>query len=737
MAAQAAAKPHPVGNAEDLEAFFDGALRVQLESKHIAGAVVAVVVGDKLVFTKGYGYADVEKQLPVDPQTTMFRIASVTKLFTWTSAMQLVEEGKLDPDADINTYLKGTGVQIPAAFGKPITLKDLMTHTPGFEDRPVGLFAHRAAEMKPLAEVLKSDMPARVRPPGVVASYSNYGSALAGLAVATVAGKTWEDVVEERLLVPLGMKYTLARQPDALKLPATVSKAYKWSDGRFKEESFEYVPLSPAGAISASAADMSHFLIAHLNDGKYGDVRILKPETARRMRERLFAHDPKVDAMCYGFWELNRNGQRILHHGGDTLLFHTLFAMIPEQKVGLFLSYNTDRAGGAREEVLDAFLDRYFPGPPEPRSRTTTADVASLKRFEGEYSGSRHSETTYAKLVLLLQPFTVHANDNGTLTAGFSGEPRRYVPEGPLVFRELDGRRKLIFHEDEQGNISQVYMADVPAAAMIRETGVNQPRYHQGLAAACGLVFLSAFLVLARAGVRTSRHQIDSLPPLVPVRADFVLRLAVVGGCTGFHGRASVGAARAGTSGLRHAARAGVRAPGSAGVRRTGGHRALGFDRRMVPRLLAVFRPRALLAGRVCWARLRLVSVLLEFASIRRGLAHHQVLKERRESLGAGGELCPYGECPQRQLAEPSLRDLDEVLLGGDERGGILFDGPARQIVQVGSRIVVMVAKWAKGDVLQTCVGERPEKSVRVADAAESGHGRERVGRGLLPNCVD
>ena len=436
LAAQPAAKPHPVGNADDLEAFFDGALRVQLESKHIAGAVVAVVVGDKLVFAKGYGYADVEKQLPVDPQTTMFRIGSVTKLFTWTSAMQLVEEGKLDLDADINTYLKGTGVQIPAAFGKPITLKNLMTHTPGFEDRPVGLFARRAADMKPLAEVLKSDMPARVRPPGVVASYSNYGSGLAGLAVATIAGKTWEEVVEERLLGPLGMKYTLARQPDEPKLPATMSKAYKWADGRFKEEPFEYVPLSPAGAMSASAADMAHFLIAHLNDGKYGDVRILKPETARRMRERLFAHDPKVDAMCYGFWELNRNGQRIIHHGGDTLLFHTLFAMIPKQKVGLFLSYNTDRAGGAREEILDAFLDRYFPGPQEPRSRTT-ADVASLKRFEGEYSGSRHSETTYAKLVMLLQPFTVHANDNGTLTAGFIGEPRRYVPDGPLMFREL------------------------------------------------------------------------------------------------------------------------------------------------------------------------------------------------------------------------------------------------------------------------------------------------------------
>jgi CubicO group peptidase (beta-lactamase class C family) len=435
----------------------------------------------------------------------------VTKLFTWTAVMQLVEEGKLDLDADINTYLKGTGVQVPAAFGKPITLKNLMTHTPGLEDRPIGLFSHTSAEMRPLAEVLQKDLPARVRPPGVLASYSNHGSALAGLVVANVAGKTWEEVVEERILTPLGMKHTLVRQPAELKLPENLSKGYKWADGRFKEENFEYVPLAPAGSMSASAGDMARFLIAHLNDGKYGDVQILKPETARRMRERLFAHDPKVDAMCYGFWELHRNGQRIIDHGGDTLLFHTLFAMIPEHKVGLFLSYNTDKSGGAREEILDAFLDRYFPGPPEPRSKVTT-DQASLKRFEGEYSGSRHADTDYAKLVLLLNPFHVSANSDGMLTAGFSGEPRRYVQIEPLVFQERDGHRKLVFHEDEDGRITQIYFADVPAVALVRETGFNQPRFHQGLAAICAALFLSAFLfwpvlAFARRGSKATRFR--------------------------------------------------------------------------------------------------------------------------------------------------------------------------------------------------------------------------------------
>src|ERR1700719_51945 len=135
-AVKPAVKPHPVGDANDLEAFFDGALLVQLESKHIAGAVVAVVVGDKLVFAKGYGYADVETRRKVDPEKTLFRIASISKLFTWTAVMQLVEEGKIDLDADVNKYLKD--LQIPATFEKPVTLKNLLTHTPGFEDHVLG-----------------------------------------------------------------------------------------------------------------------------------------------------------------------------------------------------------------------------------------------------------------------------------------------------------------------------------------------------------------------------------------------------------------------------------------------------------------------------------------------------------------------------------------------------------------------------------------------------------------------
>jgi CubicO group peptidase (beta-lactamase class C family) len=503
-----AAKAHPVGDANDLEAFFDGAIFVQLESKHIAGAVVVVVVGDKLVFAKGYGYSDVKTGKPVDPQTTMFRVGSVTKLFTWTAAMQLAEEGKLDLDADVNTYLKPSGVQIPEAFGKPITFKNLMTHTPGFEDRVIGLFGHHASDVKPLADVLKNDIPARVRPPGVLGAYSNHGSALAGLAVATVAGKPWEDVIEQRILNPLGMKNTLVRQPD--KLPDTMSKGYKWKDGQFQEEGFEYVPLAPAGAMSASAADMAQFLIAHLNDGKCQNGQILKPETARRMRERLFAHDPKVDAMCYGFWELNQNGQRIIDHGGDTLVFHSLLAMIPEQHVGLFLSYNTDQGARGREEVLAAFLNRYYPVSAEPPAKST-ADRQALEQFEGEYGVTRYSQTTYAKLGRLMQSISVKANGDGTLSIG-TEDARRFAQVEPLVFKEVGGHRKIVFHEDGQGKVDEIFLAEVPAIAGVRETGLDRPDVNQGLLGGCLFLFATALvfwpvLAFARRGSKSTRFR--------------------------------------------------------------------------------------------------------------------------------------------------------------------------------------------------------------------------------------
>jgi CubicO group peptidase (beta-lactamase class C family) len=486
------AKAGQVSDPADLEAFFDGVVNVQLESKHIAGAVVAVVVGDKLVFSKGYGYADVEARRKVDPEKTMFRIASISKLFTWTAVMQQVEEGKLDLDADVNTYLKD--VQIPATFDQPITLKHLLTHTPGFDDYVLGLFAHQAEKVGPLAEVLRAQMPTRVRPPGVLASYSNHGTAIAGYAVACVSGLPWEDYIEQRILKPLGMDHTLVRQPAEDLLPAGMSKGYQWEDGHFEVKGFEYIPTAPAGCISTTAGDAAKFMLAHLHDGQLGNGRILQPETARRMRDPLFRHHPKTSAMCYGFMEQQRNGLRMVGHGGDTLWFHSLLQLFPDRHLGLFVSYNTATSAGAREPLFDAFLRRYFPQPDSPRNKPASDFRERANRLAGEYGLTRYSHSTVTKLSALFAVFKVSLNEDDTITIRIGDTTRSYIEMEPFVFRERDGTRKVVFQEDQDGRVLYLFPADAPPVSAVRRKWYERSLVHWGLLGGCMGIFASALL---------------------------------------------------------------------------------------------------------------------------------------------------------------------------------------------------------------------------------------------------
>ncbi|MGH7720067.1 MAG: serine hydrolase domain-containing protein, partial [Gemmatimonadaceae bacterium] len=236
----------------EIEAFLDGMMAAHLDEKHVAGAVVSVVRNGELLFTKGYGFADHDKRAPVDPAHTLFRIGSVSKLFTWTAVMQLVEQGKLQLDRDVNDYIDFT---IPATYPQPITLRHLLTHTPGFEDRGLGLFSPKRV---PRGEWLAENMPARVRPPGTFSAYSNYGTSLAGYIVERASGMPWEEYVERRILQPLGMRNTTAREPLPPALAPQMSGGYEWKGDRMGARDFEVVGASaPAGSVSSTGADMA------------------------------------------------------------------------------------------------------------------------------------------------------------------------------------------------------------------------------------------------------------------------------------------------------------------------------------------------------------------------------------------------------------------------------------------------------------------------------------------------
>ena len=443
--------------AQDVETFLDGIVPLQLALSDVAGATVSVVKDGKLLFTKGYGYADVQKKQTVSPQETLFRPGSISKLFTWTAVMQLFEQGKLDLDRDVNEYLD---FKIPDAFGKPITLKNIMTHTPGFEEQIKDLFSSTPVSPN-LGDYLKTHIPARIYPPGTVPAYSNYATALAGYIVERISGRPFEDYVEENILKPLNMTHSTFKQPLPSGLAPSMSNGYR--RGSDQPGEFEIINAFPAGSLSSSATDMAQFMIAHLQDGQLGDAHILKPETARLMHSRLFALDDAANAMCYGFYEETRNGQRIIGHGGDTIYFHSDLHLVLDQKVGFFVSYNSagKPAGlgdSPRTTLWGAFLDRYYPH--SVQAQPVEGAKEAPKAVSGTYSLSRRGETSFIKLASLLGEFTVTpAGDDDievSLLTGANGKPKRWQAVSSTTFIERDGQDKLIFKPDQNGKMQMI-----------------------------------------------------------------------------------------------------------------------------------------------------------------------------------------------------------------------------------------------------------------------------------------
>lgn len=493
---------------QELEAFMDGLILTLLEDHNIAGAAVSVVKDGALFWAKGYGYADVEARKPISAEKTLFRIGSISKLFVWTSIMQLVEQGKLDLDADINTYL--TDFEIPDTYEQPITLKHLMTHTAGFEEWVLGLFGRDANSLRPLAEILAEQLPARVRPPGELASYSNHGTGIAAYIVEQVSGQAWNDYVEQHILQRLEMHWTTFRQPVPDSLADWLSNGYTYSGGEFHKKQFEFVPLAPVGAASASAADMARFMIAHLQYGRFGNAHILDSTTAAIMQTPLHRHAPEVNAMAHGFIEISRNGQRVIGHGGDTFWFHSMLALLPAHGVGLFVSFNSP-GGNAAGQTYKKFMDRYYPTGKITSLEPPEDAVANSKRAAGYYRPLRYAHKRFTKLAAAASTLKVTALPDGRLKTA-SPQVKYWVETAPLVYREQAGQNKMVFRDDENGRISHLFLSNLPVIAFERVGRLAAPAFQVALAAVTNLLFLAAVILWPLAAFVRRRHGI-TLPP--------------------------------------------------------------------------------------------------------------------------------------------------------------------------------------------------------------------------------
>ncbi len=479
----------PELTAADVSAFLDGIMPQQLAREDIAGAVVLVVKDGKVLFAKGYGLSNVEKHTPVSPDSTLFRPGSISKLFTWTAVMQQVEQGKLDLDRDVNDYLD---FKIEPKFGKPITLRNIMTHTSGFQETIDGLFVNDYSHMHPLGDYLKAHQPARIFPPGTTPAYSNYATALAGYIVQRVSGMPLDDYIEKNILEPLNMKHSTFRQPlpDALK--DMMSNGYELASK--KPKPFEIVQAWPAGSASVTAADMANFMMAHLQNGQFEGKEILKPETAKLMHSAAFENAPGMNSMALGFYEETRNGHRIIGHGGDTMCFHSDLHLVPDANVGFFVSYNSAGKGEAspRTAVWHAFLDRYYPYQP-PAADKAADPPGDAKAVAGYYVGSRGFETNFMRLFSVIGDPKVYANEDGTISIDMlkdmNGQPKKFREIGPMVFREEYGQDKLAFVKDYQGGRRLVI--DYPFMVFTQASGADN-----GLVLKTVLYFSLAAIIL-------------------------------------------------------------------------------------------------------------------------------------------------------------------------------------------------------------------------------------------------
>ncbi|MBV7255305.1 beta-lactamase family protein [Pacificimonas sp. WHA3] len=457
--------PEACDGLDGLEAFFDGSIGTLFEVHNIPGGVVTIVCGGETAFTKGYGFADAARRRPVDPARTLFRPGSISKTVTWTAVMQLVEQGKLDLDTDVNEYL--TQLSIPDTYAQPVTLRHLLSHTAGFEDGAIGyLFRRNADDLLSPAVALKRTMPARVRPPGQLAAYSNWGTSLAGLIVAEVTGTSFDDYVAREIFAPLGMTNSTFSEPAAGLADAYPSENLERTGGTFRDGGFEFIhDFGPAGSLSSTGEDMARFMIAHLTDGQ----GILRPKTVRRMRQPLFEHHDALPAMLHGFYEERHNGLFVYSHGGDTVYFHSTMTLVPKAGVGIFISFNAPEGAYAARQILPAFFDRYFPAqadfplPDDPGD--DALPVAKLQEYVGAYRNTRRAYSNWEKALSLGGDVTVEMADGGALliSSFYLKDALRLIPAGEDVFRSIDEADDLVaFRRNKAGEVSHLFVSAVP-----------------------------------------------------------------------------------------------------------------------------------------------------------------------------------------------------------------------------------------------------------------------------------
>ncbi len=440
-----------------LETFVSSQLEEQMKTYQVPGAVVVIVKDGKIVFSKGYGYSNLEKKIPMSPNQTKLRIASITKLFTATAIMQLVEKDQIQLNKDVNAYLNGFQIKNP--YAQKVTMDQLLTHTSGIDSDNLSDLSEKASNVKPIGEFLRNRMLPVVRQPGDWIQYSNYGVALAGCILENVSGMSCADYIDGHIFKPLKMT-----QSNFIMNQEGMAQGYVKNGNRIEPKHLKgYFNLYPIGGIVSTGEDMARFMIAQLNQGEYQGQRILKETTAKNMQQRHAVFDGILPGTCYGFAENEIGGNRIICHPGYAPDgFSSQLSLIPEKRTGVFVAVNQGSNNSIPQDFVQAFVKQYF-----QKSDNQNAEIRRIApnpEIVGTYRFGEYTHSTIGKGDLFGAGDEVKVSIVGNQVALDIVDPFignqinvKAIQISPLVLRSETGEY-YVFKKDKNDKIN--YMAD-------------------------------------------------------------------------------------------------------------------------------------------------------------------------------------------------------------------------------------------------------------------------------------
>jgi CubicO group peptidase (beta-lactamase class C family) len=466
-------------NIEALPAFIDATVPKLMEEQHIAGAAVAVVYQGRVIDLRGFGKSRLDAGTGVDPSRSLFRIGSVTKLFTAAAALQLVETGAVDLQRDVREYLP----EIPLRYGA--TTHQLLTHTAGLLERFAGAYTGSPEHLQPLSDHLRRYTPDQVMRPGSAYSYSNYHYALAGLVIERRSGLPYETYMADRVLRPLRMTATTARQPPDEARVNDLARGYRWVDGHHEPIPYTFTHASPAGSMTTTAADMSRFMLAVLGDGSVDGERFLRPESVKMLLAPQYTPDPRIPATTYGFSQLVAHGQHLLYRGGTLGDQASMVVLAPADRLGIFVASNSIPGLG---DFLFEPLMTHLAGPAVAATPPTPLPdaIERAPRFAGTYRNHAHTRDEMSRLrglMPMIQSPVIAESDGAIRWQG-----RRWLQVEPLVFRRTDSLDYIVFRENERGDIAELHAS---GGTYERIGWWEQAPFHLGVLGSCVIAFLA------------------------------------------------------------------------------------------------------------------------------------------------------------------------------------------------------------------------------------------------------